>query len=120
MEKILVVEDDDDVFEFVKTTLTPHNYEVIHCNEGTKALSVIKNERFDLLLLDIMIPGVDGYSILLELERDEKSRMVPCIVMSALKPAQKLFDRFERVKYFLTKPFSSNDLLQKVKDSIQK
>ncbi|MFH1379126.1 MAG: response regulator [bacterium] len=119
MAKILVVEDEEDIVEFIRTTLAPLKHEITHCNDGAKALSAMKKEKFDLFLLDIMIPGIDGYSILLELERDDTSRSVPCIVMSALQPAQKLFDRFERVKYFIVKPFSAKDLVQKVSDIIK-
>lgn len=118
MARILVVEDEEDIYDFIKVTLEPHKHLIHHCSDGIKALQVLKTQPFDLYLLDIMIPGMDGYSILLEMEEIKEKQSIPCIVMTALKPAEKLFDRFKNVKFFIAKPFPPDELIQKVNTAL--
>ena len=118
MAKILIVEDEDDVIELIRVALQPQNHQIRTSSDGTQALSLLKKEEYDLIILDIMIPGMDGYSLLLELEHTNHSSK-PCIVMTALRPAEKLFERFKNVKYFMAKPFSPDEIREKVQSTLQ-
>ena len=79
MIKILVVEDDYGIRDLIELTLKMENYTTITAKDGEEALNKIENEKFDLILLDIMIPKIDGFKLIRMI--DDKS--VPVIFLSA-------------------------------------
>lgn len=118
MARIFVIEDEEEVFELIRMALECHGYSIRNSSDGREALTVLQKEDFDLVILDVMMPGIDGYSILGELEKSPQKMSMPFIVISALKPAEKLFNKFKNVKCFLAKPFEAEVLLQKVNEII--
>ncbi|MBD3271095.1 MAG: response regulator [Elusimicrobia bacterium] len=117
MASIFVVEDEEEIIELIRVALQPLGHDLKAISDGTQALSILKKQTFDLIVLDIMIPGMDGYSLLLELEKSPNATK-PCIVMTALRPAEKLFERFSNVKYFMAKPFAPEDIREKVQSAL--
>lgn len=82
--KILYMEDEDDIREVVVTSLELFgNYEVKHCSSGREALEICNNFSPDLLLLDVMIPGIDGPTTLSELRKIPRLKDVPAIFITA-------------------------------------
>ena len=77
MKKILIVEDDKDIHSLIKSILKKENYEVISAYSGTEALLLIEHNNIDLILLDLMLPGINGEEIV------EKVKNIPIIVISA-------------------------------------
>ena len=73
MERILIIEDEDPIRELIKLHLTMAGYEVLEAATGSKGLELIKNEEIDLILLDIMLPGIDGLSLLPEITKRDVS-----------------------------------------------
>ncbi len=111
--RILLVEDEPSIRDAVRLNLELDGYEVITADNGQKALDIIENQHFDLLLLDVMLPGLDGFSI------TEKVRLtnteVPILILTAKDMSQ---DRITGLKKgaddYLTKPFVLEELLLRV------
>ncbi|MEN8906654.1 MAG: response regulator transcription factor [Clostridiales bacterium] len=118
MKKILVVEDDKNISELLVDYLEASNFYVELTINGISALNYIKNKKYDLIILDIMLPGVNGYEILKEI-RDEN--FVPIILLSARK------EEIDKIKGlglgaddYITKPFSFGELIARVNAHILK
>ena len=83
-KKILVVDDEADVRTFLKTLLTKHGYEVITANNGDEGLQLVKDERPDLITLDLMMPKQSGTDMYRRLQKDDELVKIPVIVVSGL------------------------------------
>jgi CheY-like chemotaxis protein len=111
-KKVLIIDDEPEMLDLIKYTLTKGGYEVSTCDNGRHAWDEIMRLKPDLLVLDVMLPGIDGYSLQLKISQDPATREVPIIVLTALEPSKTLFQKFPQVVAFMTKPFKSEDLLQ--------
>ncbi len=84
MEKILIVDDEEDFCYFVKKNLEAiSNYEIITATRGRKGIQIARKEKPDLILLDIMMPGIDGLEVLKRLKGNEKTQNIPIIMLTA-------------------------------------
>ena len=81
MQRILVVEDDLDIQELLKNFLQEVGYDIVLANDGVEALSVFSTAQFDLVLLDVMLPKIDGFAVC---ELIRKHSKVPIIMLTAL------------------------------------
>jgi len=113
MSKILIVEDEEAIADLEKDYLEMSGYEVVTVNDGTNGLAAALQEDFDLLILDLMLPGIDGYEICKEV-REEKN--IPIIMVSAKKED---IDKIRGLSFgaddYMTKPFSPSELVARVK-----
>lgn len=110
---ILYVEDDETLGFVTKDNLQQHGYEVIHCGTGESALQEIKNQSFDLAILDVMLPEIDGFT----LAREIRSRdvQVPIIFLTAKVLKEDRLNGFKiGADDYVTKPFSIEELLFKI------
>ncbi len=112
--KILYVEDDETLGFITRDNLERNGYQIIHCSDGTSAMEVIRDLDFDLAVLDIMLPGVDGFTLAEEIRK--RNQEVPILFLSA-KPMKE-----DRLKGFalgaddyVTKPFSIEELSYKIR-----
>lgn len=117
-KRILIIEDETSIVELLMLVLMREGYEVKSCQSGREAVSMIKEFHPHLILLDVMLPGMDGASIVRVLSDDEQLGSIPVIVTSALAESQKLFATYPQVKDFCMKPFVLKDLIIKVKQAI--
>ena len=117
-KRILIIEDESSIVELLMLVLMREGYEVKSCQSGREAVSMIKEFHPHLILLDVMLPGMDGASIVRVLSDDEQLGSIPVIVTSALAESQKLFAAYPQVKDFCMKPFVLKDLIIKVKQAI--
>ncbi|MDD6658348.1 MAG: response regulator transcription factor [Lachnospiraceae bacterium] len=113
MSKILIIEDEEAIADLEKDYLEMSGYEVLIENDGTEGLEVALKEKIDLLVLDLMLPGVDGYDICKQV-REEKN--IPILMVSAKK------DDIDKIRGlglgaddYMTKPFSPSELVARVK-----
>jgi CheY-like chemotaxis protein len=83
-KKILCIEDDPDMIEYIKIILGRAGYEVIGAEGGVQGLEIMRQEQPDLILLDLMMPGMDGAEVLLRQKRDPAIRDIPVIALTAL------------------------------------
>jgi len=118
MKKILIVEDDQSIGELEKDYLEINGYSVKICKDGVSGLNCIKEEEFDLLILDIMLPGIDGFEILKRI-RDTKD--IPILLVSAKKEEiDKIRGLGLGADDYITKPFSPGELVARVNAHISK
>jgi DNA-binding LytR/AlgR family response regulator len=121
MEKILVIEDDKAYLENIKILLEEEDYNVTSVVNGFDGIDAAKNENFDLIICDIMLPDVDGYSVLKELRRREKTKFVPFIFLTAKASMSDLRSGMNLgADDYLTKPFRSEDLLTAIATRLEK
>lgn len=113
-KKILVVDDDEGFLELLKVRLTRANYEIITASDGQIGIKFAQDYRPDLILMDAVMPNLNGYMAVKQLRADEKTRDIPIIILSARDKLEELF-AIEGVKDFIRKPFESDELLAKVK-----
>lgn len=118
--KILIVDDDSEISSLVQYTLESVGHQIQICDNGREVLNVLHAYKPDLLILDVMLPGIDGYSLAGKITEDPETKNMPIIVLSALEPSRTMFQRFTQVTAFLTKPFNTDDLLEAVKTALTK
>jgi two-component system phosphate regulon response regulator PhoB len=115
MQKILIVEDERDIADLVGFNLERAGYDVLKAHDGITGAEVAIRERPDLVILDLMLPGKDGYGVFKELRRDSRSRDIPVIMLTARAQTE---DRIQGLEAgaddYLTKPFSPKELMLRV------
>ena len=112
MQRILVVEDDFDIQELLQNFLQEAGYEVATANDGIEALSLFSGQRYDLIILDILLPKIDGYGVC---ELIRKQSDVPIIMLTALSGEEDQIRGLDlQVDDYITKPFSMPILLRKI------
>ncbi|MGC8867079.1 MAG: response regulator [Elusimicrobiales bacterium] len=118
MAKIMIVDDDPEVLNLLQYTLESMGHSIKVCDNGRDVIDSLKEFMPDLMILDVMLPGIDGYSIATTLSQDEQLSKLPIIIISALEPSRSLFGKFNQVIAFLTKPFSTDELLEAVTNAV--
>ena len=113
-KKIMLIDDEADILEVLKLALEREGFEVAACGDGRKAGEAVKQFQPDLIVLDLMLPGIDGYSLQTHLAQDEATKNIPVLVLTALEPAKALFQKSPQVRGFVTKPFKTEELLEKI------
>ena len=109
MKKILIVEDNIDIHNLIKEILENKKYKVIDSYSGTEAFMVLEKEKIDLILLDLMLPGLNGEEII------KKVKEIPIIVISAkLTPESKVNALLSGADDYITKPFNPQELLARI------
>ncbi|MCB4792323.1 MAG: response regulator [Elusimicrobia bacterium] len=115
-KKILIVDDEKEVSDLLTIALKSKGYNVSAMAQGNSLFDIAVNEKPDLIILDILLPGIDGYSIQLQFAQQEETKNIPIIILTALPAAKALFDEFKQVRHFVSKPFEINSLLSKVEE----
>ena len=114
--KIVVIEDEPDILEIVSYNLKREGYSVVGVDRGDAALNIIRNESPNLIILDLMLPGMDGLSICQQMKSDPIVRDIPIIIVSAKGEESDIVIGLELgADDYLAKPFSPRELLARVK-----
>lgn len=115
MQKILIVEDERDIADLIGLNLERHGYAVVKAFDGMEATELAMQERPDLIVLDVMLPGRNGYAVFKELRRDARTARVPVILLTARAQTE---DRIQGLEAgaddYLTKPFSLKELILRI------
>ncbi|SMB90688.1 DNA-binding response regulator, OmpR family, contains REC and winged-helix (wHTH) domain [Desulfonispora thiosulfatigenes DSM 11270] len=112
MEKILIIEDEDPIRELIKLNLQVAGYETLEASDGSEGLEKFKTEKVDLVLLDIMLPKVDGYEILPQIIK----KSIPVILLTAKDGLQDKVKGLDMgADDYVTKPFEAMELLARIK-----
>jgi DNA-binding response OmpR family regulator len=114
--RILIVEDHPIIAELVETRLRIEGMDPVKCPGGREALDFIGTQSFDAVILDIMMPDVDGYEVLRQIRARPATRELPVIFLTAKStPADIEKGLAMGANYYITKPFSGLDLVRKVR-----
>lgn len=115
MQRVLIVEDEVDIADLIMFNLQRAGYEVLKAHDGIAGAAVAIRERPDLVVLDLMLPGRDGYSVFREIRRDARTSRIPVIMLTARAQTE---DRIQGLEAgtddYLTKPFSPKELVLRV------
>ncbi|PIU84061.1 MAG: hypothetical protein COS68_00750 [Elusimicrobia bacterium CG06_land_8_20_14_3_00_38_11] len=113
---VLIVEDEPSVVDLLKFLLEKDGYTTAVAFDGEEALKQVTAARPDLILLDIMLPKIDGYTVQKQLQADEKTANIPTIVLTAKGGMQDMFQFEKNIVAFIEKPFDPKILREKVKE----
>ena len=112
MKRILVVEDEKDIQNIIKAFLENAEYKVETADDGLDAINLIQNNNYDLILLDIMLPKIDGFTVC---EMIRKNSNIPIIILTALTDEESQLKGFDKLADdYITKPFSMPVLLKHI------
>jgi DNA-binding response OmpR family regulator len=115
-EKILAVDDESDVLMVIKTGLEVEGFDVITAGNGRDALALAKEEKPDLILLDVMMPIMDGFQALKALKADEDTCMIPVVMLTGLSERAKIQEALSSgTSYYIVKPFDFDEVVNKVR-----
>jgi len=113
MPKILVIDDDPSVRSLVADSLEIEGYEVCVAEDGFSGLRAIESTRPDCVLLDVMMPGLDGHQVLQRIRAAEERPSLPVVMLTAHADDNQAWQAWtEGVDYFLAKPFEPEELLR--------
>lgn len=115
--KILIVDDEPDFVLLLKKRLETNGYDVSVASNGEEGINQIKKDRPNLVLLDIMMPKKDGYTMLKELKGKEETSSIPVIVVTAKPNMRDLFG-VEGIQDYIVKPLDDDDLLLRIKRAL--
>ena len=115
-KRILCIEDDEEMIDLIRLILTRRGFDVLGASRGAAGLEIIRNEKPDLVLLDLMMPEMDGWEVYQQIKSDEAIQNIPVIVVTA--KAQSI-DRvlglhIAKVDDYISKPFSPQELLDSI------
>ena len=113
VKKILVVDDDATILDMLKTFLQTKGYEAETALDGAEGLAKVKSYRPDLIILDVMMPRMDGYTFIREIKKDAAFRNLPVIVLTAREMMRDMFVQ-EGIQDYVMKPFQTEELLASI------
>lgn len=121
MNKILIIEDDDDIRELIAFNLEISGYEIIKCDNGEDALPIAIENEPDLILLDIMLPGIDGFEVCRRIKKNKSLQDKPVIMLTARTDDEDIINGLETgADDYITKPFRPKILLARVKTALRR
>lgn len=116
-KRILIIDDEPHIVKTIKDRLEFAGYTVITAYDGEEGLKKVNEEKPDLILLDILMPKMDGYNFLRALKLDENIKDIPVIILTAKAQMKELFVP-EGILNYITKPFDQKELLEKISKAL--
>jgi two-component system alkaline phosphatase synthesis response regulator PhoP len=120
-KKILVVDDEEDILELVRYNLAREGYKVLCASSGEDGLKAAKSEKPNLIVLDLMLPGIDGLDVTRRLKGDPATRKIPIVMLTAKGEESDIVTGLELgAEDYITKPFSPRVLVARVKAALRR
>lgn len=114
--KVLVCDDERHIVRLIQINLEKQGYQVITAYDGKEGLEKIRSEKPDLVVLDVMMPYMDGFEVLKNLRREPETENLPVIMLTAKAQDKDVFEGYHYgADMYLTKPFNPNELIMFVK-----
>ena len=119
-KKILVVDDEAHINRLVKFILEKQGYKVTQAFDGEECLEKVKIDKPDLVVLDVMMPGMDGFEVADELVADPETKNIRILMLSSKAQFEdKMRGIDSGAMYYITKPFDNKDFVKKVKECLE-
>jgi len=116
-KNILVIDDEEDILEFVERVLRDEGYNVFKAKDAKQGLAILQSEKIDLILLDIMLPEIDGWQFMQMLKSEERLKKIPVAMLTARVDAyDKIIGLKEGAVDYICKPFTADQLLKRIND----
>lgn len=119
MSNILIVEDSIMISQAIKILLENEGMSVESTSDGSKVVDLIKEKSINLVILDLMMPGVSGVDVFKNIKNDENTKDIPVIILTAKTDAMKWQQELKECNKFMTKPFDNKELVESVKNLIK-
>lgn len=120
-ETILVVEDDENIQQLVGYNLAKAGFHVLYADNGEQSLIVIKREKPDLIVLDLMLPGLNGFEICKQVRKDPKTKNLPIVMLTAKSEENDMAAGLDiGADDYITKPFSPKVLISRIKAALRR
>ena len=122
MEKtILIIEDDKFLRELISQKLNKENYKVVEAVDGEEGIKKVKEEKPDLILLDLILPGIDGFEVLSRVKEDPSLNKIPVIVLSNLGQRDDVEKglKLGAVDYLIKAHFTPGEIIEKIKIALK-
>jgi len=111
-KRILVVDDDENILSLERTILEQKGFAVTTADGGAEALEILGEQDFDLVLLDVMMPEIDGFTVCRRIKEEPRTKEIPVIFLTAKGGGEALAEGFESgAIMYINKPFTANKLL---------
>ncbi len=115
-EKILIVDDEEDILELVKFNLTKEGYKTMLATTGEQALDIARNKQIDLIILDLMLPGIDGLEVTKIIRNDPELQTIPIVMLTAKGDESDIITGLELgANDYMSKPFSPKELIARIR-----
>ena len=115
-KRILIVDDEEDILSVLKFRLEANNYEALTASDGQEGLNKARTEKPDLIILDLMLPKLDGYKVCRMLKFDESYKAIPIIMFTArVQQKDEELGKEMGADAYVTKPFEPEVLLEKIR-----
>ncbi len=120
-KKILIVEDDKFLRELVARKLSSEGFEVLEAVDGEEGIKKIKEGKPDLVLLDLILPGIDGFEVLSKIKEDQELSSIPVIVLSNLGQREEVERgmKLGATDYLIKAHFTPGEIIEKIKNSLK-
>lgn len=119
-KKILVIDDEEDLQKLLRIRLEQENFNVVIASDGDMGIKMAEKDLPDLIMLDIMMPKMDGYTCLKEITNLPKTKDIPVLMLSG-KEEEKVKDLFifQKISGYIEKPFELDNLVSKIKEILK-
>lgn len=116
--RVLVIDDNKQIAKMLTTALNLEGIECVSCTDGKEGLSLIENEKFDVVLLDLAMPEFSGYDVIDDLEKNGSLKKSKIIVFTASAVNKEIFDRLLKkgIHSYIKKPVNLDVLIEKIKN----
>lgn len=120
-KKILILEDDKFLRELVKKKLVGEGFEVIEASDGEEGVKKTKEEKPDLILLDLILPGIDGFEVLAKVKEDPTTSSIPVIILSNLGQREEVEKglKLGAIDYMIKAHFTPSEIVEKIKNALR-
>ncbi len=120
-KKILIIEDDRFLRELIVRKLSDEGFTTVEAMDGEKGIKKVKEESPDLVLLDLILPGIDGFEVLSRMKKDESLKSIPVIILSNLGQKEEVEKglKMGAVDYLIKAHFTPGEIIEKIKDSLK-
>lgn len=120
-KKILIVEDDNFLRELITQKLITEGYELLEAIDGEEGLKKIKEEKPDLVILDLILPGIDGYEVLYQIKKEPATAEIPVIILSNLGQKEDVEKglKLGAVDFLIKAHFTPGEIIEKVKNILK-
>lgn len=115
-ETVLIVDDEEDILELIKYNLKTEGYSIITAMTGEAAIKIAKNQRPDIIVLDLMLPGIDGMEVTRYLKKDSQTEDIPIVMLTAKGDESDIVAGLELgANDYMSKPFSPKELVARIR-----
>ena len=120
-KKILIVEDDKFLRELIARKLTEAGFEISEAIDGEEGMRKLKEEKSDLVLLDLILPGIDGFEVLSRMKEDPNLKSIPVIILSNLGQREDVEKglKMGAVDYLVKAHFTPGEIIEKIKNALK-